>query len=261
MTFGTQSAATTIKIVNNISGAAGGFYPSSVTVNSDTDYTLAANSASVDRISGPATLYKDGTGTLTISMSNDYSGTTTIHAGVIKLGNTGALGSGTLVIQNGGTMDLNHQAIGGKAITVQGAGVNSLGAIVDNSTSTYSGNSSDISFVTLTGDTTFGGVASTASNPGLPANTGGRIMYYNAGGTCNFSTGGNAYNLTKTGNNLLLFVDTTVDPALANVTINEGILGLQGLTTGLGNPQTPSPSTAPAGPARPQAARSCNSTI
>ena len=124
VTFGTQSAATTIKIVNNISGAAGGFYPSSVTVNSDTDYTLASNSASVDRISGPATLYKDGTGTLTISMSNDYSGTTTIHAGVIKLSNTGALGSGTLVIQNGGTMDLNHQAIGGKAITVQGAGVN-----------------------------------------------------------------------------------------------------------------------------------------
>ena len=61
-------------------------------------------------------------------------------------------------------------------------------------------------------------------------------MYYNAGGTCNLSTGGNAYNLTKTGNNLLLFVDTAVDPALANVTINEGILGLQGLTTGLGNP-------------------------
>ena len=62
--------------------------------------------------------------------------------------------------------------------------------------------------------------------------TSGRIQFNGA----DLATGGNAYNLTKTGNNLLLFYNSTIDTALADVTINQGILGLQGtLPNGMGN--------------------------
>ena len=110
-------------------------------------------------------------------MSNDYSGGTTINAGTIKLGNANALGCGTLVINGGttavpgGTLDLNHTVTGNvRRIMVQGVGVGSLGAIVNNSTSTYSGNSNDVpNTVTLSGDTTFGGTADVSTtNSGLP---------------------------------------------------------------------------------------------
>jgi fibronectin-binding autotransporter adhesin len=234
VTFTTQAAPSTVTLKNTAPGAVGGFYPGSVTVNSDSDYTLAATTAGTDKISGTTTLYKDGTGTLTINMANDYSGTTTIHAGTIKLGNADGLGNGALVIQNGGTLELNRLSIGGKNITVQGAGVGNNGAIINTSTSTPNATQNDVSNVSLSGDATFGGTSGVSTyNAGLPTSQVGRWEFFNAGGTCVLNL--NGHTLTKTGNNAVLMIDTTVDSTLGDIVINEGILGLE-RSTSLGNP-------------------------
>ena len=56
--------------------------PPSVTVDSSQDYTSPATG----RISGGATVTKSGSGTLTLSPSNDYTGVTTINGGTLKVG-------------------------------------------------------------------------------------------------------------------------------------------------------------------------------
>ena len=52
---------------------------------------------------------KAGTGTLTLSGDNSYSGATTVAAGTLKLGHLNALGGTTngTTIQDGATLDLN----------------------------------------------------------------------------------------------------------------------------------------------------------
>jgi autotransporter-associated beta strand protein len=61
--------------------------------------------AAVAGFGGTVALNKVGSGTLTLTGSNTYSGGTTINNGVLQLGNSAALGSGPLVA-NGGTLDL-----------------------------------------------------------------------------------------------------------------------------------------------------------
>jgi hypothetical protein len=73
--------------------------------------------------------------------------------------------------------------------------------------------------VTLTGDTTLGGI--------------GRWDVRGTGAT--LDTDGNAYNLTKTGTNQISFVGTNVDAALGNITINQGTLAFQTSTSSMGD--------------------------
>ncbi len=87
----------------------------------------------------------------------------------------------------------------------------------------------------MTGDTTFGGT-STDVGTGLPGDQYmGRWSMCATSGSATLSTSGHAYNLTKTGNNQVMLVNTNVDSALANVSVNMGVLGLEGTTT-LGDP-------------------------
>ena len=62
-------------------------------------------------ISGSGAVTKNGTGTLTLSNPNTYSGTTTIAAGTVLLGNTAAIPSGTgkgdVVVSTGATLNVN----------------------------------------------------------------------------------------------------------------------------------------------------------
>ena len=111
-------------------------------------------------ISGTGNLTKQGSGALTLSGTNTYTGDTTINAGTIKL--TGNLNSATdLVIASGATLDL-QAALTAATLDLDGtisntAGTSSLvisgasslgGSVTTTSTQTYTG------VTTLTGNST-----------------------------------------------------------------------------------------------------------
>lgn len=56
-------------------------------------------------IGGAANFAKTGAGTLVLSGPNTYSGTTTVAAGIVKLGAAGTIATSSSVILNGGTLD------------------------------------------------------------------------------------------------------------------------------------------------------------
>jgi autotransporter-associated beta strand protein len=221
--FTNSSANTAVTIAGNVA-------PGFVFINSSQNYTFSGAGS----ITG-GTLRKDGTGTLTLATINSYPGLTdvrngtlfvtgsignnslvSITGGTLKVGSATALGSGAIGAQiNGGTLDINGFNISTEPIAVQGAGVSNSGAIVNLGAS----QTNALTKVTLTGDTTFGGS--------------GRWDIRGTGAT--LSTGGSASNLTKTGANQVSLVGASVDAALGNIAINQGILSFQTGTTSMGD--------------------------
>ena len=174
-------------------------------------------------------------GIVTLSGTNTYSGITTISAGTIKAGSTAALGAGNAttadpltgtIIANGATLDVNNQTLVTEAVTVSGGSANGNGAIVNNNQTVSTTPQNALRFVTMTGDTTFGGSSAGLANSGR----------WDIRGTGAYlATGGNAYNITKVGNNHVSLVGVTVDAALADININQGIFDIQTTST-LGDP-------------------------
>jgi fibronectin-binding autotransporter adhesin len=60
---------------------------------------------------GTGALIKDGSGILTLSLANTFSGGTTINGGELIISNTGALGSGAVTIAAGAILDLGGLSI------------------------------------------------------------------------------------------------------------------------------------------------------
>ena len=166
-------------------------------------------------ITGGGTLTHEGTGKLILTAANTYSGPTVIKSGMVLASNNAALGTaeaGT-VIEAGGTLDLGGSLSGqamnlnAEAITVSGAGVDNLGAIVNNSgVSQYNA----LRIVTLAGDTTFGGVQN------------GRWDVRNVNGTSTFTM--NDHILTKVGQNQVGLTTVAVTPGgpAAAIDVREG---------------------------------------
>ena len=120
-----------IQTVGTLSGTGGTIALGSgtLTTNSAADSSLAAV------ITGTGNLVKDGPGTLALAADNTYSGTTTIAAGTLQIGNggtTGTLGAGA--VTNDGTLAFNRSndvtianAISGSGRVVQaGTGTTTL---------------------------------------------------------------------------------------------------------------------------------------
>jgi autotransporter-associated beta strand protein len=85
----------------------GPVYPSSVTVNSDTDYTFTTPSGG--GIYGMTGLTKSGMGNLVLDVNNSYAGPTLIQNGAIQVGAGGARGSlGTGAVTNNGGLTFNR---------------------------------------------------------------------------------------------------------------------------------------------------------
>ena len=205
---------------------------------------VITNSSSVNQftingaggIGGAAAIVKNGVSTLMLSTSNNFTGDVLVQAGTLKVDNNSALGTvGKTVVSSGATLDVggpsfavNAANIISEVIYVSGTGVGGQGAII-NSGSVAQHNA--LHNVVLTGDTTFGG----SGNAGSGGDTPGRWDIRDTGGPASLITSNQPYNLTKDGPNYVNLVNTTVDPALANIEVRQGILGVQGSTT-LGNP-------------------------
>jgi autotransporter-associated beta strand protein len=78
--------------------------------NSDTTFSGA--------LSGSGSLKKIGSGKLTLAGVNSYTGATTVEAGTLDLGCDGALGTGTQITLNGGTLAAGSFANGLSALSV-----------------------------------------------------------------------------------------------------------------------------------------------
>jgi autotransporter-associated beta strand protein len=79
--------------------------PAFVGINATKNYTFSG----AGKISGTTALQKDGSGTLILLTTNDYTGSTTINSGTLQVGNgavSGALGSGN--ITNNATLVFNQ---------------------------------------------------------------------------------------------------------------------------------------------------------
>jgi fibronectin-binding autotransporter adhesin len=105
-----------------------------------TSLTLTGN---IGETGGARSLTKSGTGTLVLSGSDSYTGTTAITSGVLKMGSVTGLGSGTAVsVSSGATLDLNNNST--TIASIAGAGSITLGSATltagsDNSTTALSG--------------------------------------------------------------------------------------------------------------------------
>jgi autotransporter-associated beta strand protein len=213
--FDDTAAVTGITIATGVAVS-----PSAITnISSDDNFTISGNG----KIIGAASIVKDGTSTLTLSTTNNFTGGVSILNGILKVTCTNALGAagGNVVVQSGGTFDLNGVTVTNQLFTVAGSGYTNGGALVNNGAQQTTAFHS----VTLAGDTTFGGT--------------GRWDIRSTGGAASLNTtpAGNAFSITKVGTNYVALVGVNpVDSALADIDIQQGTFAIQTSTTQVGDP-------------------------
>lgn len=145
---------------------------------------------------GAIALTKNGTGTLTLSGSNTYTGLTTVSAGTLKLGSPSALGTtaGATSVSSGAVLDLNGTNYSSaEGLTLAGTGISSGGCLINSSSTaaTYAGN------ITLS-------TTAPTITAGNPITLSGVISGGNTGSTNSLTIAGNSTltgALTLSGNN------------------------------------------------------------
>jgi fibronectin-binding autotransporter adhesin len=180
-----------------------------------------AAGSSAGNISGTGSVEQRGSGKFTLGGANTYTGVTTVSTGILATASGTALGdviAGTTVA-NGATLDVNAQALGAEPLTVTGAGVGGIGAIVNNGTGD---NQNATRFVTLTGPTTFGGAFRWDVRDPTPAN--------NPNGGVGAFLIGNNNDLTKVSTNVIAFINVG-DTGLRDINILGGTLTFSRSTT------------------------------
>jgi autotransporter-associated beta strand protein len=150
MSGGTLDLYGASQTVGNLSGTSGavtnGYAGSTSTLTVGTDNSTQVYSGVLQDGAGLLALAKVGTGTLTLSSSNAYSGGTTITGGVLQIGGASVLGTGAVVITSPGLLDVNgfNTSIGalsgnGTVDNVSAGGTPSLSIGLGNTSGTFSG--------------------------------------------------------------------------------------------------------------------------
>lgn len=202
----------------NVINLAAALTPTSVLVNNNSANYVFTGGGNLGG-DGTFSLTKEGSAMLTVSNANSFSGNVYVGGGILQVGSAAALGngSGTTIVSNGATLDLNGFNIGRQPVLVQGSGSSGQGAINNTGGAVYPA----ISDVTLTGDATLGSSGGTWE-----------IKPQSSGGTATLSTGGHPYNLTKVGAGFVGLYGVTVDPALHNIDVQGGKFDLENSTSG-----------------------------
>jgi autotransporter-associated beta strand protein len=123
----------------------GGSVAGNITNNAALSFNRTDSATVTNTISGSGSLSKAGAGTLTLSVSNSYSGGTTLQSGTLRVDNNAAMGTGTLTLENGTTFsaasvnraiannmvingDVSFNEAGTGQLTLQGTNIN-LGGV------------------------------------------------------------------------------------------------------------------------------------
>jgi fibronectin-binding autotransporter adhesin len=186
--------------------------------------------------SGCSCLVKSSTGNLVLNGNNAYNGVTALSGGTLQMGSSTALGQassgncylGATTICSGVTLDINNMALQTESIVVQGTGVGGNGAIVNNSAILPADLQYNSSNLTLTGNLTFSG---TTNVNFLGNQYVGRWSLRPQTETVTLSASGNASSLTRVSNNQIMLVGTPLDSATSSVSVNQGVLSLEGTTS------------------------------
>jgi autotransporter-associated beta strand protein len=187
----------------------------SVTFNQPSNATITA------QLSGSSgSLNKNGTNTLTWT-SPDSTGmfaSVNINAGTLRAVGTNALGSGTITIGSGATLDLNGQYMSDGTYHAAGVGADGQGAINNRGLT----QTNALTYLVLDGNTTLGA----ASNRWDIAPVGG--FYATA------ALQGNNFNVVKTGG-ADLWIRPLTDTGLGDIDVSVGRLIFAGQYTTTGN--------------------------
>jgi autotransporter-associated beta strand protein len=235
-----------------------------VTLTIGSDNTSTTYSGVLTNGSG-LSLTKTGTGTLTLSGANTYTGATAINAGILKLGAAGInpnspLGTiaGATTVAAGAALDLNGFTLGTpEALTLYGTGISDGGALTNSSPGAagYSGpitlgsassivtNSGDINLTdpgTIT-DATFGLTLGGSGNGSLASILGPTLGLLTKSGTGTWTlSGANTYAAATTISAGTLKLGAAASPLGTNVgatTVATGAtLDLNGFTSGTDEP-------------------------
>ncbi len=120
------------------SGAAvGSLGAGSVTNTGVLTFNSSSNMAISTVITGSGNVVQNGTGVLTLSGANTYSGATVINNGIVRYGTTTGLSSGNVNIASGAKLDLNGLAV--TLINASGTGSIDNMLVASNATLTFNG--------------------------------------------------------------------------------------------------------------------------
>ena len=152
---------------------------------------------------GAGGLTMDGSGTLTLTASNSYTGPTTVNAGVVNIQNSNALGASGATVAGGAALQVQGGLTVANALTLNGMGVANDGALRNVSgNNTYAGN------ITLGSAARINSDSGTLTLSGVVNPAGGLTI----GGSGNTTITGTTYgeSMTKDGSGTLAFANTLV---------------------------------------------------
>jgi fibronectin-binding autotransporter adhesin len=194
-----------------------------VTLSSGTTSSISpANNvvASINGVvSGSGNLTKANSGTLILAGNNTHSGTTTVSAGVLRIGHANALGSttGATTVSTGAALELsNSVAVGAEVLTLSGDGISYGGSLRN-----VSGNNSWAGNITNSSNARINSDAGTLTLSGAISNAASQSLYF--GGVGNVTVDGAITGNLATGNGAV-YKDGT-----GNLTLSANNSGLTGL--------------------------------
>ncbi len=198
-------------------GTTGSLGSGGLSLNGDLIINRSGTVTVSNNISGEGNVQKLGDGRALMTGGSLFNGSVTVSAGVLAAGNSSCLGSdtGATTVLSGATLDAFVAGFGNEPITINGAGVNGEGVIINTAAA---GQLNGVKKLTLGSDSTIGGT--------------GR---WDVRGDGSFVAGN--FKLTKIGNNHISLVQAAV--SVKDIEVQGGLLSIEyGANVDNSNPGT-----------------------